>query len=164
MLLTIFVRIAHPKSLLHIFVRGRRTATIKADCVCDLRALTRAALLEALSQYPGDKEPKGSTPWGGTNEWQRWADVIFYWPQVMRKCWGRKASSCWIAIFFSKHLAVLPKLCQKKSWQRWNQEKRSLWFSKLSAFSFSGSSSFLELKAENQEQSGHFPRWGISDL
>lgn len=36
--------------------QGRRTATIKADCVCDLRALTRAALLEALSQYPGDKE------------------------------------------------------------------------------------------------------------
>lgn len=37
-------------------ITRRRTATIKADCVCDLRALTRAALLEALSQYPGDKE------------------------------------------------------------------------------------------------------------
>eukprot|EP00913_Durusdinium_trenchii_P005728 g5344.t1 len=37
-------------------ITRRRTATIKADCVCDLRALTRAALLEALAQYPGDKE------------------------------------------------------------------------------------------------------------
>lgn len=37
-------------------ITRRRTATIKADCVCDLRALTRPALLEALSQYPGDKE------------------------------------------------------------------------------------------------------------
>lgn len=58
MILTILVRIAHPKSRSPHFFRGRRTATIKADCVCDLRALTRAALLEALSQYPGDKEPK----------------------------------------------------------------------------------------------------------
>ncbi|CAE7790212.1 unnamed protein product [Symbiodinium sp. CCMP2592] len=37
-------------------ITRRRTATIKADCVCDLRALTRPALLEALAQYPGDKD------------------------------------------------------------------------------------------------------------
>ncbi|CAJ1376225.1 unnamed protein product, partial [Effrenium voratum] len=37
-------------------ITRRRTATIKADCVCDLRMLSRSSLLEALSQYPGDKD------------------------------------------------------------------------------------------------------------
>ena len=115
------------------FFRGRRTATIKADCVCDLRALTRAALLEALSQYPGDKEPKGHSQ--GVENTSSGAKsgkdgLMCFFLTTSRKCWGRKAS-CWIV---SKHLAVLPKLCQKKSWQRWNQDKRSLWFSKQVLF------------------------------
>ena len=80
MILTILVRCSS-KSFPHVSNRGRRTATIKADCVCDLRALTRAALLEALSQYPGDKESKGQLQGVKTPqvalEWQRWADVIF---------------------------------------------------------------------------------------
>lgn len=161
MILTILVRIAHFSTFLS--EDGERPPSRQIVCaIC-----VRWHVLPCWKPYrsiQGTRSQKGLTPRGGTNEWQRWADVIFYWPQVMRKCWGRKASSCWIAIFFSKHLAVLPKLCQKKSWQRWNQEKRSLWFSKLSAFSFSGSSSFWNSRPENQQQSGHFPRWGISDL
>ena len=95
--------------------------------MCDLRALTRAALLEALSQYPGDKEPKGQLQGVKTPqvalEWQRWDDVFFF-DTSIRKCPEEKPLVGWF--LFSKHLAVFPNLCQKKSWLKWNQEKAPL--------------------------------------
>ena len=88
----------------------------------------------------------------------------------MRKCPEDKLL---VGLFlFSKHLAVFPNLCQKKSWLKWNQEKGAL----SEIIVEEGTESlilkpqvrrfllwlfhFLELKdfvSESQQQSGIFP-------
>lgn len=146
------------------FCRGRRTATIKADCVCDLRALTRAALLEALSQYPGDKEPEGVN----TSGWHKWVAKMgwcdFLLTTSYEEMLGKKSVfllDC--NIFFQTSCSTAEIGSEEVMAKVESRQKESL-ILKAKCFFLLWLFQFLELKAENQQQSGYFPRWGISDL
>ena len=83
--------------------------------MCDLRALTRAALLEALSQYPGDKEPKGQLQGVKTPqvalEWQRWDDVFFL-TQVLGNV---RKKSLLLDGFFFPNILQYSQTCVRRS-------------------------------------------------